>query len=310
MKKILEKAAHALRETFLLFSKNLFSNMMSLLSITLVFLFLAVLIIGWRTTTHWVSILRSGAEIQIFEQYSANEGVDNKDIETTPVYTENEVLKKAIAQIPGVLQVNYISAEAAESRMQSLMGESDILTQLGRNPFVPFYEAQIDLSAVDAILQAAEKLPNVERVRDNRAILDQILKIDQAIKTLGIGVGIGVAIFTLVLLSHIIRTGVEMNREQIKTLRLLGAPEGHIAMPFYLLGLVLSLGGVCLATALTGGFLNLAWQNLASPLPFLPLPPLTVIQSQLFFILFGIGLFLGLLGTFSGLNIAGRYEPQ
>ena len=327
MKRTMDNMAHHLREAGILFRSNLFSNLMSLFSTTLVFLFLALILAGWRTTGHWVGLIRSGAEIQIFhrlavpspemETGSVSSGTGDiakststgavdvavlaKTIEKIPG-VDAAILAKTIEKIPGVEAVAYVNAEDARKRMVELLGgETDALAQFGENPFRPFLEARIRLEDMNAVLTAVKGLDGVESVRDNRSILEMLIGLETALRTLGLALGIAVGIFTLVLLSHIIRTGILHNREQICTLRLLGAPEFHIACPFFLLGIFLSAGGALLAACLVSGGISLFWMKIASPLPFLPLPGAQTLQGGLFGILGGIGFALGLLGTASGL---------
>lgn len=330
MKRHLDNMAHHLREAGILFRSNLFSNLMSIFSTTLVFLFLALILAGWRTTGHWVGLIRSGAEIQIFHRLAvpspetgtgsvngnsdvSSDGSSNAggnassgtgDItKSTPTgAVDAAILAKTIEKIPGVEAVTYVNAEEARKRMTELLGgETDALAQFGENPFRPFLEARIRLEDMNAVLTAVKVLDGVESVRDNRSILEMLIGLETALRTLGLALGIAVGIFTLVLLSHIIRTGVIHNREQIRTLRLLGAPEFHIACPFFLLGIFLSAGGALLAAALASGGISLFFIKIASPLPFLPLPDVQTLQGGLFGILGGIGIVLGILGTSSGL---------
>jgi cell division transport system permease protein len=296
---------HHLREAGILFRSNLFTNLMSLFSTTLVFLFLALILAGWRTTGHWVGLIRSGAEIQIFHRIaeSTPEPASAGTADTmNAVIVDADVLADKIRQIPGVEAVAFVNADEARKRMTELMGgESDALAQFGENPFRPFLEARIRLEDMNNVLSAVSALDGVESVRDNRSILEMLIGLERALRALGMALGIAVGIFTLVLLSHIIRTGVIHNREQIRTLRLLGAPEFHIAFPFFLLGLFLSAGGALLAAGLVSGGISLFWVKITSPLPFLPLPAPQILQGGLFGILGGIGVLLGLLGTVSGL---------
>jgi cell division transport system permease protein len=308
MKRRMGNAIHHLREASMLFRSNLFSNLMALLCTTLVFLFLAMILAGWRTAGHWVGLIRSGAEIQIFHYIAegtpepATSSTDGAGGTANAAIVDSDILAEEIRRIPGVEAVAFVNAEEARKRMTELMGgESDALAQFGENPFRPFLEARIRLEDMNGVLSAVSALDGVESVRDNRSILEMLIRLETALRTLGLVIGIAVGIFTLVLLSHIIRTGVIHNREQIRTLRLLGAPESHIDLPFFLLGFFLSAGGAVLAAGLVSGAISLFWMKMASPLPFLPLPAPQVLQGGLFGILGSIGILLGLLGTVSGL---------
>ena len=289
MKGRMENVLHHLRETGVLFGTNKVSNLLSLVSTTLVFLFLGLILVGWRASALWIDRIRAEAEIQVF--LTADAPADRY-----------ETIKTQLAAIPGVDQVAAVSAEEAQDRMRALLGgEAGVLSHLERNPFRPFLEVRIRLEAASAVVDAAGRLAEVETVRDNREVLDSLIRMERALRAAGLVFGGAVALFTLVLLSHITRVGVVHNRDQIRTLRLLGAPEGHIAAPFFLLGLLLGAGGGLLAACV----LNMGIRGLlgaeASPIPFLPLPAQGALVSGLYAVLGGAGAVLGTLGTASGL---------
>ena len=290
----MENVVHHLRETVVLFGTNKVSNLLSLLSTTLVFLFLGLILVGWRASAHWVALIRSEAEIQVFLAVDAGG-------------TQYETARTQLLAIPGVEQVETVSADEAQTRMASLLGgEAGVLSHLEKNPFRPFLEVRIRLDAAQSVAEAAAKLADVETVRDNREVLDSLIRIEQALRVAGLVFGGAVALFTLVLLSHITRVGVVHNREQIRTLRLLGAPEGHVSAPFFLLGLLLGAGGGVLAAGILSAGLRILPGAGSDPIPFLPLPGVDVLARGLLSVLAGTGATLGVLGTASGLVSARR----
>jgi cell division transport system permease protein len=113
-----------------------------------------------------------------------------------------------------------------------------------------------------------------------------------------------VGVTTLIIISHIIRLGIDNNREQIKTLILLGAPDSFIAWPFVLAGLLLSVGGAVLASALSAYALSYIYGRVASPLPFIPLPPLNTLILNIVLVIICLGAVLGLAGSVIGLRTA------
>ncbi len=285
----MENAVHHLREMIVLFGTNKISNLLSLLSTTLVFLFLGLILVGWRASAHWVALIRAEAEIQVFLSADATEA-------------QFGTVRTQLQEMQGVALVETVSAEAAQDRMAALLGgESGVLSHLERNPFRPFLEVRVHLEAAQAVAEEAGRISGVETVRDNREVLDSLVRIEQALRVAGLVFGGAVALFTLVLLSHITRVGVVHNREQIRTLRLLGAPEGHVASPFFLLGLLLGAGGGALAAGLLLAGMRILVGAGASPVPFLPLPDIHILSAGLLPVLVGTGGVLGVLGTVSGL---------
>lgn len=296
MRRSLENLLHHMREAATLFWTNKISNILSLLSTTSVFLFLGLILIGWRTSTLWVSMIRAEAEIQVFVHQ-----------ETLP--GQIEAAAAPMRFMEGVERVTVITSEEARQRMTMLLGnESGLLSHLEENPFRPFLEVRISLDSLDDLLVKIEALPAVELVRDNRDVLDTLLRIETGLRAAGLVVGAAVCLFTLVLLSHITRIGVVHNREQIRTLRLLGAPEGHLSIPFFALGLLLGGGGGVIAAWLLRFGMRLLPLGSGSPIPFLPIPDLALLDKDLVLLLGGTGAALAFLGTLSGLVSARAHK--
>lgn len=296
MRRHLDSLAYHIRETAALFWTNRVSNLLSLLSTVLVFLFLGLLLIGWRLSAYWVDLIRAEAEIQVFVKE-----------ETTPGRLES--VAEQLRLLPGVAQVSIIPAEEAGVRMGTLLGaQADMLAHLEENPFRSFLELRISLDSLASILGRVEAMPLVELVRDNRDVLDRLMGVERALRLAGLVFGVAVSLFTVVLMSHITRIGVVHNREQIRTLRLLGAPECHIATPFLLFGVLIGGGGGLLAAGLLS--LGLAWlpAQQTAMLPFLPMPEITMLGSRLGLMLAGAGVVLSGVGTISGLMSAREHH--
>lgn len=289
MRSLLENSVHHVRETITLFATNKVSNLLSLLSTALVFLFLGMILVGFRASSYWVTLIRAEAEIQVFVRNDDTEGQLEKVLEE-------------LNKLTGVEQVAAIDSDTARERMSQLLGgEAGILSHLEENPFRPFLEVRISLDTLDTVLAQIEGLPQVETVRDNRDVLESLIRIESALRAAGLIFGGAVSLFTLVLLSHITRVGVVHNREQIRTLRLLGAPEGHIACPFLLLGLIFGAGGGIIASLVLGIGLRMLTATGNSPIPFLPIPSTAALLYGTIAVLGVAGALLGLLGTLSGL---------
>ena len=108
-------------------------------------------------------------------------------------------------------------------------------------------------------------------------------------------------ISTLLIISHIIKLGIYNNREQINTLRLLGASEIFIAFPFLLEGLLLTLGGGILASVLSTFTLKSVYAQMAGTLPFIPLPSLEVLLPGLVLLVISLSAVMGIVGSLFGL---------
>lgn len=292
MKNILFNIGYFLKEARTIIRLNLLSNVFSFLSTGLIFFILAMVISGWWVSNQVVEAIKGEAEINVY----FNEGLDD---------TGAIMLTESIRGIAGVREARLVEEDEAYGRMEKILGkEARVLESFEDNPFSPFIEVKIQMEEIDPIMRELDIMTGIEYVRDNREVLERIRSISGVLKILGYLVVTAVGISTMVIISHIIRMGIYDNREQISTLRLMGAPEAFIAFPFLLEGLLITLAGGVLASTLSTFALIYVYAQLAGPLPFIPLPPREALISNLVILVMFLSTVLGIAGSFFGLSSA------
>lgn len=290
MKNLLYNIGYFLKEAKKIIQLNLLSNIFSLFGTGLILFIFAMVVSGWSISNRLVEMLQNEAEISAyFDEYT----------------DKQEALKliEAIKDIEGVSDAALIDELEAYGRMEEVLGEeAHILDLFGENPFEAYIEIRIHLDEIDAVLEDVKNLEGIDYVRDNREVLDRIQSITQGLKFLGYLIFVAVGITTLVIISHMIRQGIYNNRDQINTLRLLGAPNTFIGFPFVLVGLLLTLGGGVLSAVLIVVLINAGYGQLSGTLPFIPLPPRNELISGLLILIMAISIALGLAGSLFGLS--------
>ncbi|KPU44245.1 cell division protein FtsX [Oxobacter pfennigii] len=288
MKSIFNNTGYFLKEVKTILKTNLLSNVFSFFSTGLIFFILTMIISCWWISSRAVEVIQGEAEINVY----FDEGIGNEAVSK---------LMENIKAIDGVKDVRLVDENEAYSRMEDILGkDAQILAFFVQNPFSPFLEIKIHLENIDSILKNLNLIENVSYIRDNREILDRIRDISEVLRILGYIVVATVGISTLVIISHIIRSGIYNNRDQINTLRLLGAPGYFIAFPFILEGLLLTAGGAVLAVIVAVIALKYVYAGLSGPLPFIPLPPIEELVLGLSITVILLGAFLGIAGSIFG----------
>ncbi len=266
------------------------SNFFSVVGTGLILFLLGIVCVGWSVGDRIVQMLEQEAEISAY-------------ITDTADPAQIEELEQRILRINGVTEVTFISEEQAKSQMEKLLGEeARILELFDENPFERFLEVRIRLDRMDEVIAGLELLPGIDYVRDNREVLEQMRGITEGMKLGGAFLILAVGITTLIIISHMIRQGIYNNREQIKTLRLLGAPGGFIGFPFLLAGTLMTLLGGALAALVLYLMLQEGYRQLGEALLFLPLPGKEMLQREVSMILLTVSAVLGLLGSLFGLG--------
>ncbi|SCG82912.1 Cell division protein ftsX homolog [Proteiniborus sp. DW1] len=294
MKNIFKNFSYFLKETKTILKLNFLSNIFSILSMGFIFLMLSMVISGVWISSQMIELMEEEAEISVYFDESFGDAKINS-------------ILSEIEAISGVKEAAIIDKEKAYSRMVKIMGkDADILNFFSHNPFSAFIEVKIDLEKIDLIVDQIEKINDIEHIRDNQSVLNRLRSISSIIRVLGLLIISAVGVSTLVITSHIIRQGIYNNKEQINTLKLLGAPESFIVLPFFIEGLILAL--VAGIFAVTIGILSLkyVYVQTTGPLPFIPLPPLDSLIKGNIIMTLSISIILGIIGSAFGLASANK----
>lgn len=278
--------SYFIKEAKDIIAQNKLSTLFSLISTALILFVLALVISGWLISNQVIDAIKDEAEISVYMM----------DV------TASDSLIKKIKSINGITTATLITQDQASKRMETILGDdTKVLSYFDVSPFNAFIEVQLDLDQIDTILPIIEHLPNVESIRDNRDILDRISQLAKSLSIISYLILLAVGITTVVIISHMIRQGIYHHKEQINTLNLLGAPRSFIAIPFYIQGVLLTVIGGCLSLLLISLILNQLYQQVAGPLPFIPLPELQGIIQTLFIWIMSLSLILGITGCGLGM---------
>ena len=266
------------------------SNIFSIFSIGLILFILSLIFSGWWISNEIIYVLQEEAEVSVYYE----EGLEESEV---------NILMYKIENISGVKNVNLVGEKESYDRMADILGsEANILNLFEDNPFTAFIEVKVDMNKTDYILKSIEDLDNTEYIRDNKGIIDKLKNITNILTVVSVLIVLVVGISTVFVISHIIRQGIYNNRDQINTLRLLGAPDSFIETPFLLEGLFLTLGGGLFSSLLISGLLYLSFGKIKSSLLFMPLPPIENLIPTMFILLMSISAILGILGSLFGLR--------
>lgn len=260
MRNAYKNTPYFIREARTIFKVDFLSNILSVFSIGLIFFILSLILTGWWISNDIVQVIEQETEISIY----FSEDLDDSSIDN---------LLSKVRDIQGIRDVGLVNEGESYERMIDILGkEAEILNYFDDNPFSPFIEVKIEMDSLDYILDDLESVSGIDYIRDNRQVLDRLQDIIGMMEILGLLLALAIGISTAIIISHIIRQGIYNNRDEINTLKLLGAPNGFIQLPFYLEGIFLTIVGGGLAAALWSLVISFGYNNLYNILPFMPLP--------------------------------------
>jgi cell division transport system permease protein len=173
----------------------------------------------------------------------------------TPVETVTLALQD-IAAFPEVQSAAYVTEVQALARARGELVEfRDVLRELERNPLPASIEIKLRQTVRDAdhVNDVADRLKGfgfVDDVRFGRDWVEKLDRLRQIAAAVGLVVGTAFAIVAIIIIGTTIRMAVLQRGREIAIMRLVGATDGFIRMPFLLQGAIKGLVGGLVAVAL------------------------------------------------------------
>ncbi len=173
-----------------------------------------------------------------------------------------------IEAFPEVASVAFITEEEALARARHDLPEfQDIFQDLEANPLPASLDLRLKPPFRDAahVAEVARRIRSLEIVDDVRYGQDWVEKLDRLrdiAGAVGSVIGAAFALVALIIIGTTIRMAVLQRSREIAVMRLVGATDSFIRMPFLLEGLVKGLLGGLLALGLAAG----AWALINSAL--------------------------------------------
>jgi len=153
---------------------------------------------------------------------------------------------------PEVKNVFYESKDDAYKRFTQQFKDSPALVKNVSADALPesFRVKLKDPTHYEVVASAFRNRPGVEEVQDQRAILQPFFKLLGVVRWVAIAVAVLMLLVALLLISNTVRVAAFSRRRETGIMRLVGASNAYIQLPFLLEGIVAGLVGAVIASAL------------------------------------------------------------
>jgi len=208
-----------------------------------------------------------------------------------------------LRRLPGKKSLVYISKEEAMADLKKTLGsDGALLKRLSGNPLPASYEVFFDRSEKhdlnsEAIKTALSKLEGVAEVQCSEEWLNNFKRILDIVQSIFFVVGGLLCLCVVFIMTNTIKLTIFYRKSEIEILKLVGATDWFIKIPFLLEGIIQGiLAGVLTLLLLGGGYLFFATKDLqflntiSLGLVFLPLTHMAL--------LFLVSVVLGMIGSF------------
>lgn len=227
-----------------------------------------------------------------------------KSPESERVQEIEEELKKSAL----ISRVQYVSSEKALERFEERFPElQGIIENLNMNPFPPSFEIAIEdkhLSSneIQNFIQELRKFKEIEDVQFSREWVEKVQAGSRLIKAIGFFLGGILVLASFFIISNVIKLNVLARKEEIEILRLVGATNAFIRIPFLAEGVSLGILGGLLSLFLLLVLIHIFPLYLGSSLGALQdLISFRYLSISQCLMLIAGGAIIGCLGSFSSL---------
>ena len=183
--------------------------------------------------------------------YLCGEGSNSANCNGTPVTDEQRAqLQHDLQATPLVQKVYYESKQDAYKRFKEQFKDSPDLVQNVTPDALPesFRVKLKDPTQFEVVASAFRDRPGVDEVQDQKALLENFFKLLNTLQLFALVVA-GVQIFAAILLiSNTIRVAAFSRRRETGIMRLVGASNLYIQLPFLLEGVLAGLVGAAFAS--------------------------------------------------------------
>jgi cell division transport system permease protein len=208
--------------------------------------------------------------VRVISQTAINSVRDKIDVSLylKPDSTEEEImaLRGQISNLAQVKEVDYISkAQALEFFQEKNKNNPEILQalrELGKNPLTPSLvimpkSAEVAAELISELNKIESELIESRDFSDHKLLLDKINGITDRVSEIGFTISLIFIFSTLLVVYNAIRVEIYTHREEIAIMRLVGASNSFIHMPFMLSSLIYTLIGTAAVILIFYPFLSL-----------------------------------------------------
>ncbi|RJQ24975.1 ABC transporter permease [Candidatus Parcubacteria bacterium] len=222
----------------------------------------------------------------------------------TTVKEEIDSIQNQLELTGKSLSIKYVSKEEALEIYKEQNKSDPILLELVTSDILP---ASIEIQAVKAeyladLASTVKKSPLVDQVVFQKDIVDTLISWTNAFRMIGLGVISVLAVVSIFVILTIIGIKITIRREEIEILKLIGASNWFIRLPFLFEGMFYGFVGALAGWSLSVGFLLYATPTLQSFLKGIPIFPISpeiiigLLGAQIIFACF-LGIFASFLAV-------------
>ncbi len=262
-------------------SRNGLMSFAAVVTVTLSLILLSCFYIVITNCNHFMNMAKNVLEIRVYLENGSD-----------PV-----TLQQKIAEIKGVKKVRYVSKIDGAKFLEKNLGVSDLFTST-ENPLPDMVNVKLaDDAKVKPLVTQISALPGVDEVEYGKTFVEAMLMIIRILGLVGIGLVLIIGMVVLYIIVNTIRLTVMARRKEIEIMKLVGATDWFIRLPFMLEGILIGLAGSFVSIVIISKSYRLLFNYIKQLAPFIPLLSEHVVNGRMFWLIPLLGLTFGALGS-------------
>lgn len=274
------------RESFKSLGRNGWMTFASVSAVTVTLLLVGIFALIMANLNQLANDIESDVEIKIL-------------IDSLATEADDKALLKKVKALPDVKDVRYSTREEELNKVMKDFGEDFALVEQNNPLRNAIYVRASEPQQTAKVAAKIDKFDFTAEVLYGKGKVESLFKVLNTSRNIGAVLVIGLLLTAVFLIYNTIRMTIIARRDEIEIMKLVGATNSFVRIPFVLEGIWLGILGAIIPISVVAVLYSNVHDGMAARLKgqMLQLVPYSPLIYQIAMLMLGIGVVIGMLGS-------------